>query len=174
MLLYSIQICFKGFLMNLVEIKKLIEIFNNNSEIAKLSLKQDNFELKLDKNATITPIQTLSSAPMQPAPQAMPLQATTQTAPLPSPSLESKVDSESSEYITSPMVGTFYHKPSPDASPYVAIGDTIKKGQTIGIIEAMKIMNEIEAEFDCKVIAIETADGQPVEYGSKLISVEKI
>ena len=111
---------------------------------------------------------------MQPAPQAMPLQATTQTAPLPSPSLESKVDSESSEYITSPMVGTFYHKPSPDASPYVAIGDTIKKGQTIGIIEAMKIMNEIEAEFDCKVIAIETADGQPVEYGSKLIRVEKI
>ncbi len=72
------------------------------------------------------------------------------------------------------MVGTFYHKPSPDAAPYVNVGDMVKKGQTIGIIEAMKIMNEIEAEYDCKILAIESADGQPVEYGTKLIKVEKL
>ena len=72
------------------------------------------------------------------------------------------------------MVGTFYRSPSPGAAPYVSVGDTIKKGQTIGIVEAMKIMNEIEAEFDCKIVEIEVNDAQPVEYGTKLVMVERI
>ena len=72
------------------------------------------------------------------------------------------------------MVGTFYRSPSPGAAPYVSVGDTIKKGQTIGIVEAMKIMNEIEAEFDCKILEIEVNDAQPVEFGTKLVMVEKI
>ncbi len=72
------------------------------------------------------------------------------------------------------MVGTFYRSPSPGAAPYVNVGDTIKKGQTVAIIEAMKIMNEIEAEFDCKVVSIEVNDGQPVEFSTNLIKVEKL
>ena len=80
----------------------------------------------------------------------------------------------SADFITSPMVGTFYRSPSPGAAPYVSVGDTIKKGQTIGIVEAMKIMNEIEAEFDCKIVEIEVNDAQPVEYGTKLVMVERI
>ncbi len=154
--------------MNLAELKKLIEIFNSNDKISRLSLKQDNFELKLDK--TPTPVAQVAQIPQAPQPQAQSQsQPQAQVIPESSPSNDS-----SGDFITSPMVGTFYHKPSPDAAPYVNVGDKIKKGQTIGIIEAMKIMNEIEAEFDCKIIAIETADGQPVEYGSKLIKVEKI
>ncbi len=158
--------------MNLAELKKLIEIFNHNDKISKLSLKQDNFELKLDK----TPTQTtqIQHAPQPQAQVQHQIQATTQAIPESSPSNASSSDDSSGDFITSPMVGTFYHKPSPDAAPYVKVGDKVKKGQTIGIVEAMKIMNEIEAEFDCKIIAIEAADGQPVEYGSKLIKVEKI
>ena len=162
--------------MNLADIKRLIEIFNN-SQIAKLSLREDNFELKLDKSYTpstpttqapIAPLAPLSTQVAQPA-QTLPQESITSTPPTPSQS-----NSKSGDFITSPMVGTFYHRPSPEAAPYVAVGDTIKKGQTIGIIEAMKIMNEIEAEFDCKILSIETDDGQPVEYGSHLIKVEKL
>lgn len=157
--------------MNLADIKRLIEIFNN-SQIAKLSLREDNFELKLDKSYTptapATPAPPLPSTPLtQDASTSVASATSTPSAPTPAAA-------KSGDFITSPMVGTFYHRPSPEAAPYVAVGDTVKKGQTIGIIEAMKIMNEIEAEFDCKILSIETDDGQPVEYGSNLIKVEKL
>ena len=72
------------------------------------------------------------------------------------------------------MVGTFYAAPSPGAAPFVKAGQSIRKGDVIGIIEAMKIMNEIEAEFDCKIVEMLVADGQPVEFGLPLFGVEKI
>jgi len=72
------------------------------------------------------------------------------------------------------MVGTFYRAPSPDAAPFVNVGDTVRKGQTIAIIEAMKIMNELEAEFDCKILEILVENGQPVEYDMPLFRVEKL
>lgn len=174
-LLYKIYFIFKGFLMNLAEIKKLIEIFNSSSQIARLSIKQDNFELKLDKSSASALLAAPAPAlPAAHAPQAQAL-APKAVEPAPAQAPESSVGaSKGGDFITSPMVGTFYHRPSPDADPYIKVGDVIKKGQTIGIIEAMKIMNEIEAEFDCKILAIETGDGQPVEFGSHLIKVEKV
>ena len=72
------------------------------------------------------------------------------------------------------MVGTFYIAPSPGAPSFVKVGQTVKKGDTIGIIEAMKIMNEIEAEFDCRITKALIADGQPVEFGMALFEVEKL
>ena len=74
--------------------------------------------------------------------------------------------------VTSPFVGTFYRSPSPDASNFCAVGDTIQKGQTLCIIEAMKLMNEIEAEFGGRVAAILVENGQPVEYGEPLFEIE--
>ena len=76
--------------------------------------------------------------------------------------------------LTSPMVGTFYRSPSPGSAAYVQVGDKVKKGQTLAIIEAMKIMNEIEAEYDCKILEIVPADAQPVEYGEVLFVVERL
>jgi acetyl-CoA carboxylase biotin carboxyl carrier protein len=76
--------------------------------------------------------------------------------------------------IKSPMVGTFYKSPAPGAAPFAKIGDVIRKGQPVGIIEAMKIMNEIEAEFDCKILDILVDDGQPVEYDMPIFTVEKV
>lgn len=159
--------------MNLKEIKDLIEFFDK-SEIARLKIKQDNFEIHLDKNiASINPATAVTPTIAQPANIAI----TTQESPESNAPLNTSAQnntSSSNDFILSPMVGTFYHCPSPGAAPYVQVGDTIKKGQTIGIVEAMKIMNEIEAEYDCKIISIEVSDGQPVEFGSKLIKVEKL
>lgn len=74
--------------------------------------------------------------------------------------------------VKSPMVGTFYLKPSPTSDPYVEIGKNVKKGETLCIIEAMKLMNEIESEFDGKVTEILVKDGEPVEYGTELFIIE--
>jgi acetyl-CoA carboxylase biotin carboxyl carrier protein len=72
------------------------------------------------------------------------------------------------------MVGTFYQAPSPDSPPYVKVGDTVNQGQTLAIIEAMKIMNELEAEFSCKILEILVKDGEVVEYDTPLFRVEKV
>jgi len=79
---------------------------------------------------------------------------------------------ENVNIVTSPMVGTFYLKPSPTAKPYVEIGQEVKEGDTLCIIEAMKLMNEIESEFSGKVIEILVKDGTPVEYGMPLFKLE--
>ena len=76
--------------------------------------------------------------------------------------------------IDSPMVGTYYSAPSPESAPFIKVGDTIKKGQAVAVLEAMKIMNELEAEFDCKIVEILVQDGQAVEYDMPLFVVEKI
>lgn len=74
--------------------------------------------------------------------------------------------------VKSPMVGTFYLKPSPTSEPYIEIGKNVNKGETLCIIEAMKLMNEIESEFTGKVIDILVKDGEPVEYGTELFIIE--
>jgi acetyl-CoA carboxylase biotin carboxyl carrier protein len=74
--------------------------------------------------------------------------------------------------ITSPMVGTFYRSPAPEAAPYVEVGTVVKKGQTLCIIEAMKLMNDIEAEVNGKIVAILVENGQPVEFGEELFRIE--
>lgn len=89
--------------------------------------------------------------------------------------INEEVDSKKEDdtnIITSPMVGTFYIKPSPNSEPYVEIGSKVKKGQTVCIIEAMKLMNEIESEFDGEIVEIYVEDGKPVEYGTKLFKIK--
>ena len=73
--------------------------------------------------------------------------------------------------ITSPIVGTFYRKPSPDKDPFVKVGDVVQEGDVLCIIEAMKMMNEIKSDFSGKVVSINVEDGQPVEYGQHIITI---
>lgn len=148
--------------MNLKEIEKLIELFSQK-EMSRISLKDGEFELCLEK----TPASLIS----QNLPQIVPQVTVSQPAQV---EVQQTSSTENGLFIESPMVGTFYRCPSPNASPYINVGDKIKKGQVIGIVEAMKIMNEIEAEFDCKIVEIVANDAQPVEFGSKLIKIEKI
>lgn len=81
---------------------------------------------------------------------------------------------EEGNIITSPMVGTFYCAPAEDKEPYVKVGDTVKKGQTIGIVEAMKLMNEIESEYEGTVREILVTNGQMVEYGQPLVRISEV
>lgn len=81
---------------------------------------------------------------------------------------------ESGETVNSPIVGSFYRAPAPDAAPYVEIGQTVEKGQVLCIVEAMKLMNEIEAEFRCKIVKICKENAQAVEFGDPLFVIERV
>ncbi len=156
--------------MNLKEIKDLIKVFNN-SQLSKLKVEDGDFGLTLEKGGETVVVQ---SAPQPAVVQSAP-QAGTPAAPAaPAGAPQEQTPPDNAEYITSPMVGTFYRSPSPDSAPFVNAGDTVKKGQTLCILEAMKIMNELEAEFDCKILEILVEDGQPVEYDMPLFLVEKL
>jgi len=145
--------------MNFEEIKELIDIFGK-SELNRLKIKKDEFEISMQKGIEAKEVK----------PQT--IQVEPQNTPLKEEKLEKEI--KKGEYITSPMVGTFYRAPSPDSPPFVKAGDRVSKGQTIGIIEAMKIFNEIDAEFDCKILEILVEDGQPVEYDMPLFLVERL
>jgi len=153
--------------MTLKEIKDLIKVFNN-SGLSKLKVEDGDFGLTLEKGGSAP---AASSAP---APQQNTAPAAAPSAPAASAAPAEKEIPDNTVYITSPMVGTFYRSPSPDSPPFVKKGDVVKKGQPLCILEAMKIMNELEAEFDCKILDILVEDGQPVEYDMPLFLVEKL
>ena len=108
-------------------------------------------------------------APVYSAPQVIAPSTTTAAAPAAAPAAEEK-----GERIASPIVGTFYRAPAPDAAPYVEVGQVVEKGQVLCIVEAMKLMNEIEAEFRCKIVKISRENAEPVEYNDTLFIVEKL
>jgi acetyl-CoA carboxylase biotin carboxyl carrier protein len=152
--------------MTFKEIKELIEIFDE-SNLTKLSIKENEFKIELDKTSQVT--LTTQTPVTQPAPA----QTTTPVvAETPAPS--APANDENADYIKSPMVGTFYQAPAPDAAPYVKVGDKVKAGQTVCIVEAMKIMNEITAEYDCEILEILVEDGQAVEFDTPLFKVKKV
>ncbi|WP_457598638.1 acetyl-CoA carboxylase biotin carboxyl carrier protein [Hydrogenimonas sp.] len=152
--------------MNLKEIKDLIKVFNS-SDLSRLKVENGDFGLTLEKGGNApAPSAAVQPAASAPAPAAAPASA-------PAESVEKSIP-DNAVYITSPMVGTFYRAPSPDSPPFVKVGDTVRKGQPLCILEAMKIMNELEAEFDCKILEILVEDGQPVEYDMPLFLVEKV
>ncbi len=150
--------------MNLKEIKDLIKVFNSSS-LSKLKVENGDFGLTLEKGGSAP----AAAAPAQTAAPAPAAQAAAQAK-----SESEKSVPDNAVYITSPMVGTFYRAPSPDSPPFVKVGDSVSKGQPLCILEAMKIMNELEAEFDCKILEILVEDGQPVEYDMPLFLVEKV
>ena len=152
--------------MNLEEIKELIRVFGR-SKLGKLKVKDGEFEVAMQKEGSDVVVTTAPAAPqVATAPVA---EAPAQTA------VATPVEEElSGEFITSPMVGTFYASPSPDSPPFVKAGDSVRKGQTLCILEAMKIMNELEAEYDCKILEVLVQDGQPIEYDTPLFKIEKL
>jgi acetyl-CoA carboxylase biotin carboxyl carrier protein len=150
--------------MDIKDLKKILEAFDK-SKTNVLELETEEFRIYLDKSATAAPV---SAAPVQTQAEAQPQVPVVQK-------VEAKPECEvEGDLITSPMVGTFYQAPSPDSPPYVKVGDKVKKGQTLCIIEAMKIMNELEAEFDCEILEILVEDGQPVEFDTPLFRVKRL
>lgn len=148
--------------MKIDDIKDLMEFFEKTG-IGRVRIKDGDFEIELRKcgdQPEFTPDMCPTPAPQSPINLVV--------------NNEHSSHNSNKDTINSPMVGTFYLASSPGAAPFVKVGQTIRKGDIVGIIEAMKIMNEIEAEFDCRILNILVADGQPVEFDMPIIEVEKL
>jgi acetyl-CoA carboxylase biotin carboxyl carrier protein len=153
------------------ELRELIDMISR-SNFATFELERDGFKLKLVKGEAGFPAPVVAAtAPAAPAaaPLAAPAEAAAPPAapavPAPAPAAPAAaafVD------LTSPIVGTFYRQASPGAPPFAEVGDRVRKGQVLCIVEAMKLMNEIESEIDAEVVEILVANGQPVEFGEIL------
>jgi acetyl-CoA carboxylase biotin carboxyl carrier protein len=152
--------------MDLRKLKKLIDLVQE-SGISELEITEGEEKVKIVKGGGISVVPTASTAAMPQmaaaeAPRAAPPQAAAAPAPAEPPA------GQEGHVVKAPMVGTFYRTPSPDAKAFVEVGQTVKEGQTICIIEAMKLMNEIETDAAGIVKAILVENGQPVEYGQPL------
>ena len=168
--------------MDLKVIENILNLISE-SDVNEVSIEEGNFKIKVKKKPDEIK-QEAGAAPQQVyLPPQQGIQAPQQgqqpapAAPQPAPaggesSSAEPAGSANTHTITSPIVGTFYEAPSPDSDAYVAVGDTISKGQTLCIVEAMKIMNEVEAEVSGKIVKKLVDDGQPVEYEQPLYEVE--
>ena len=150
--------------MNIKEIKEMIELMNENG-LSELEIEKQGLKVRLKKGpdgAVERVVETI--APKTALPGTAPSSHAGQLAALPAAAKTTE--------IKSPMVGTFYQSPSPDAQPFVKVGDSIKAGQVVCIIEAMKLMNEIKSEVSGKVVSVLVENADPVEFGQTLFLVE--
>jgi acetyl-CoA carboxylase, biotin carboxyl carrier protein len=156
--------------LNLQEIKELIKIIDE-TEISELNLESDGVKIAIRKGPS-----SVASIPVT-APVRAAAEPTVQSAPIVEmTAVETEEPDEmgaNTEVITAPMVGTFYIAQSPEAPPFVEVGQMVKVGQPVCIVEAMKLMNEIESEVEGKIVKILVENGQPVEYGQPLFVIEK-
>ncbi len=151
--------------INFNELRELLGAIAH-TDLAEVSLKTESFELKVRRDVTTTT--TTQPTPITPevvVPPSVPAASPPPPETTPSPTDKQWVA------ITSPMVGTFYRAPAPDEPPFVEVGDRVGNTQTVCIIEAMKLMNEIEAEVTGEVMEIAVTNGEPVEYGQTLMWV---
>lgn len=171
--------------MNVDEIIKLMQAVSDNG-LTSLELKEGELKLSLKREKEMPQIVTVSApsadvASMQMAAVQSGLAAPSMMSPAMMPQgvmpqaaqdTAAGADIGSDKVVTSPLVGTFYNASSPDAAPFVQAGDTVKKGQVLGIIEAMKLMNEIESEYDGVVEAVLVNNEEVVEYGQPLFRIK--
>ncbi len=141
-------------------IEKLAQILADTG-LTEISLEDGEQAITLRKDVVVAAAAPVVASPVASAPTAAPASAPVSEAP-----------AKKGTPITSPMVGTFYKSPSPDSDPFVTVGQSIAQGDVVCIVEAMKMMNEIESEISGKVVEICVEDGQPVEFGQVLMYVE--
>ena len=154
--------------MNVEEIKELMTLFND-SNMTEFHLSNEEFEVQFSKREeypqvvsnAVAPVANVAS-PVEAAPVSVPSSAETQEAP--------QVATDA-KYITSPIVGVVYLQSSPDADPFVQVGKQITSNDTVCIIEAMKIMNEIKSDFNGEVVEVLVENGQMVDFGQKLFAI---
>jgi len=161
--------------MTLDEIKRLIE-FIKEQDITEFELEHDNVKLRIKSgvvmHAAVPMVPAVSVVATQPvAAPILPANASATGAPPAAPPSSEPEEGTELAIVKSPIVGTFYRAPEPDAKPFVSVGDMVKKGQVLCIIEAMKLMNEIDSEYDGEVVTIYVENGQAVQYGERLFAV---
>ncbi len=147
-------------------VRQLADILNDTS-LTEIEVERGDLRIRVAREITAAPVMHYAPAPAAAAPA--PVAAPAASAPASMPSDPATIVAKSGEQVKSPMVGTVYLQPSPEADPFVAPGDKVKKGQTLLIIEAMKTMNPIQAPRDGVVQDILVGDAQPVEFGEPLV-----
>ncbi|MEM9077172.1 MAG: acetyl-CoA carboxylase biotin carboxyl carrier protein [Bacteroidota bacterium] len=163
--------------MDIKEIQSLIK-FVAKSGASEVKLEMEDVKITIRTGASTsapetTIVQQIPMAQAPAVPAAAPVAAAPET-PAPAPVAESSSDSDDSKYITikSPIIGTFYRKPSPDKPPFVEVGSTISEGDVLCVIEAMKLFNDIESEVSGKVVKVLVDDSSPVEFDQPLFLVD--
>jgi acetyl-CoA carboxylase biotin carboxyl carrier protein len=154
--------------VDLKEIRKIVELMNEHG-LTLFDMSKEGFHLKLRKGQDLDALRGLLGS--------MPAAAPAYAAPAPAPAAgaapaPAAAPKEEGSAITSPMVGTFYRKPGPDSPAFANVGDVISEGQTLCIIEAMKVMNEIKAEVSGTITAVLVEDGTPVQFGDALFRIK--
>ena len=144
--------------MDIRKIKKLIEMLKE-SDLKEIEVSQGDESVRILRDRFV---QTNGNKIIQ-QPEVLSAE----------PEIQQKIETSKAEgnVITSPIVGTFYRKPSPDKDPFIRVGDTVEKGDVLCIIEAMKMMNEIKSDFSGKIVSIDLEDGEPVEFGQSIITI---
>jgi acetyl-CoA carboxylase biotin carboxyl carrier protein len=157
--------------MKAKEIQELID-FISNSGLAEVKIETDEFKLSIKKHADSPAPKTVYTPVQNPEiPNPTPVNKAQETPASP-PSNPQKEESTKYIEIKSPMIGTFYRTPNPDADPFIQVGDTITAGQTVCVIEAMKLFNEIESEISGKIVKVLVDNSTPVEYDQPLFLVD--
>lgn len=161
----------------MMEFENLIKLIESvsASDLTGFKYEEDGVKIQLTKKegkvqVVSAPMPVAAPAFAPAASAAAPMAAAAPAAPETAPA-EAEEPVKAGKIVESPLVGTFYAAPAEDAAPFVAVGDTVKKGQTLAIVEAMKLMNEIESEFDGTIAEILVENGQPVEYGQPLFRI---
>lgn len=149
--------------MDIRKVKKLIELLEE-SDIAEIEIKEGEESVRISRISTSVPAPMAYQAPAAPAP------VTAAVAPVAAPAVAAPAVSNAND-VHSPMVGTFYRSPSPSSPPFVEVGTHVKVGDVVCLVEAMKMMNQIEADHAGVVEAILVQDGEPVEYDQPLIRI---
>jgi acetyl-CoA carboxylase biotin carboxyl carrier protein len=155
--------------VDIKDLKMLIKMVTE-TDITEFELENAEDKVVIKRGCTSAPqyqMQQPVSYQYAPAAGAAPMAAPVAAA-------AAEVEAELGDVVTSPIVGTFYRAPSPESSSYVEVGQIVEKGEVLCIVEAMKLMNEIEAEYRCKIVRICKENATPVEYGDQLFIVEKL
>lgn len=158
--------------MNFSEVKDLIQMIND-SDLSYFEVRSDNDYIKMDKSLN----RDISNTVLDKNNNALELESLEKKQPLIVENnlnnSEEALTKEDFEYIKSPMVGTFYRSVSPEEAPFVQEGEKVSKGQVLCIVEAMKLMNEIVAEFDCEIVSVMQENSKMVEYSQPLFKIRR-
>ena len=157
--------------MDLEQLKRILDLVREH-ELAEFEIEHEGLRLKVRKHSAGTTV-TIPAPPPAGVTAAAPAPPPAAPAPLPqAAAAPAAADSEIElAVVKSPIVGTFYRSPEPGAAPFVEIGAAVKKGQVLCIIEAMKLMNEIDSEYEGEVVNVYVESGQPVQYGERLFAI---
>ena len=156
--------------MDFDEITKILDMMREH-ELSEFELERENFKIRLRKHGGGHWVSAAPQPPIAPA-QPNPGVPSAGAAAAGVPVLSAAEEEMEFAVVKSPIVGTFYRAPEPDAKPYAEVGDTVKKGQVLCIIEAMKLMNEINAEIDGEVVKVYVENGHAVQYGERLFAIK--